>query len=282
MAAEAAEEPVAEAEEAAACRRRRAEAEEAPAEVAAAVSGPKLKKKRPPRSERPQEDATEARSRAERKPITRLPKPEHERGRRQERQGTVVSAASDKTIVVRVDTVKVHPRYKKVIKRSTQAARARRGEPGEARGRRPHHRDATALPHEALASAGDRGGREVIQQESRLRVADNTGAREILCIRVLGGSHRRYARVGDVIIATVKTATPQGAVKKGEVVRAVVVRTKKPYSRDDGTLIGFDENAAVLIDPQSNPRGTRIFGPVARELREKNFMKIVSLAPEVL
>ncbi len=121
----------------------------------------------------------------------------------------------------------------------------------------------------------------MIQQESRLRVADNTGAREILCIRVLGGSHRRYARVGDIIIATVKSATPQGAVKKGEVVRAVVVRTKKPYGRDDGTLIGFDENAAVLIDPQSNPRGTRIFGPVARELREKNFMKIVSLAPEV-
>ena len=113
----------------------------------------------------------------------------------------------------------------------------------------------------------------MIQQESRLRVADNTGARELLCIRVLGGHHRRYARVGDVIIATVKQATPQGAVKKGEVVRAVVVRTKKPYSRDDGTLIGFDENAAVLIDPQSNPRGTRIFGPVARELREKNFMR---------
>ena len=122
----------------------------------------------------------------------------------------------------------------------------------------------------------------MIQQESRLRVADNTGARELLCIRVLGGSHRRYARVGDIIIATVKSATPQGAVKKGEVVRAVVVRTKKPYGRDDGTLIGFDENAAVLIDTQSNPRGTRIFGPVARELREKNFMKIVSLAPEVL
>src|SRR5262249_30048628 len=162
------------------------------------------------------------------------------------------------------------------------APRARRGEPGEARRRRPPRRDAPALADEALAPAGDRRGREVIQQESRLRVADNTGARELLCIRVLGGSHRRYARVGDVIIATVKTATPQGAVKKGEVVRAVVVRTKKPYSRDDGTLIGFDENAAVLIDPQSNPRGTRIFGPVARELREKNFMKIVSLAPEVL
>ena len=122
----------------------------------------------------------------------------------------------------------------------------------------------------------------MIQQESRLRVADNTEAREILCIRVLGGSHRRYARVGDVIVGTVKTATPQGAIKKGEVVQAVVVRTKKPYGRDDGTQIAFDENAAVIIDTARNPRGTRIFGPVARELREKNFMKIVSLAPEVL
>ena len=122
----------------------------------------------------------------------------------------------------------------------------------------------------------------MIQQESNLRVADNTGARSLRCIRVLGGSHRRYARVGDVITATVKTATPQGAIKKGEVVQAVVVRTRKPYGRDDGTQIAFDENAAVIIDAQRNPRGTRIFGPVARELREKNFMKIVSLAPEVL
>jgi large subunit ribosomal protein L14 len=122
----------------------------------------------------------------------------------------------------------------------------------------------------------------VIQQESRLRVADNTGARELLCIRVMGGSKRRYAHVGDVIVGTVKTATPQGAIKKGEVVRAVVVRTKKAYGRDDGTRIAFDENAAVIIDSARNPRGTRIFGPVARELREKNFMKIVSLAPEVL
>ena len=122
----------------------------------------------------------------------------------------------------------------------------------------------------------------MIQQESRLRVADNTGARELLCIRVVGGSHRRYARVGDVIVGTVKTATPHGTIKKGEVVKAVVVRTKKSFGRDDGTSIAFDENAAVIIDAQNNPRGTRIFGPVARELREKNFMKIVSLAPEVL
>jgi large subunit ribosomal protein L14 len=122
----------------------------------------------------------------------------------------------------------------------------------------------------------------VIQVESRLRVADNTGAREILCIRIRGGSSRRYARVGDVIVATVKHATPNGSVKKGEVVTAVVVRTKKAFAREDGTYIAFDENAAVIIDAGQNPRGTRIFGPVARELRERNFMKIVSLAPEVL
>jgi len=122
----------------------------------------------------------------------------------------------------------------------------------------------------------------MIQNETRLKVADNTGAREILCIRVRGGSRRRYAGVGDIIVATVKTASPQGAVKKGEVVKAVVVRTKKQFGREDGTSIAFDENAAVLIDDANNPRGTRIFGPVARELRDRNFMKIVSLAPEVL
>jgi large subunit ribosomal protein L14 len=122
----------------------------------------------------------------------------------------------------------------------------------------------------------------MIQAETRLRVADNTGAREILCIRVRGGSHRRYAGVGDIIVGTVKVATPHGSVRKGEVVNAVVVRMRKQFGRDDGTYIAFDENAAVLIDPQNNPRGTRVFGPVARELRERNFMKIVSLAPEVL
>ena len=122
----------------------------------------------------------------------------------------------------------------------------------------------------------------MIQPETRLRVADNTGAREILCIRVRGGSKRRYASVGDIIVGTVKQAIPHAAVKKGDVVTAVVVRTKKEFGREDGTYIAFDENAAVIIDAQNNPRGTRIFGPVARELRERNFMKIVSLAPEVL
>jgi large subunit ribosomal protein L14 len=122
----------------------------------------------------------------------------------------------------------------------------------------------------------------MIQQESRLRIADNTGAREILCIRVLGGSMRRYARVGDIIVASVKQATPTASVKKGEVVRAVVVRTAKEYGRPDGSYIRFDDNAAVILDDYQNPKGTRIFGPVARELRDKGFMKIVSLAPEVL
>ena len=122
----------------------------------------------------------------------------------------------------------------------------------------------------------------MIQNYTRLHVADNTGARVIMCIRVRGGSRRRYAGIGDVIVATVKQAIPHGSVRKGEVVSAVVVRTRKQFGRDDGTYISFDENAAVLIDPQNNPRGTRIFGPVARELRERNFMKIVSLAPEVL
>ncbi|XMB86619.1 50S ribosomal protein L14 [Mycoplasmatota bacterium WC44] len=122
----------------------------------------------------------------------------------------------------------------------------------------------------------------MIQQESRLKVADNSGAREILTIKVLGGSGRQYAHIGDVIVATVKAATPGGQVKKGDVIRAVIVRTKKGLRRTDGTYIKFDDNAAVIIKDDMTPRGTRIFGPVARELREKEFMKIVSLAPEVL
>ena len=122
----------------------------------------------------------------------------------------------------------------------------------------------------------------MIQQETRLRVADNTGAKELLCIRVMGGSVRRYASVGDIIIATVKDATPGGVVKKGDVVKAVVVRTVKSVRRKDGSYIRFDENAAVIIKDDKTPGGTRIFGPVARELRDKQFMKIASLAPEVL
>lgn len=122
----------------------------------------------------------------------------------------------------------------------------------------------------------------MIQQESRLKVADNSGAKEVLCIRVLGGSGRRYARIGDQIVVSVKSAIPGGNIKKGEVSKAVIVRTKKEFRRPDGTYIRFDENAAVLLNAQGEPRGTRIFGPVARELRERQYMRIVSLAPEVL
>ena len=122
----------------------------------------------------------------------------------------------------------------------------------------------------------------MVQQQTILKVADNTGAKEIMCIRCLGGSYRKYARVGDVIVASVKSAAPGGMVKKGDVVKAVVVRTKKPTRRADGSYIRFDENAAVIIKEDGNPKGTRIFGPIARELREKDYMKILSLAPEVL
>lgn len=122
----------------------------------------------------------------------------------------------------------------------------------------------------------------MIQPQSRLKAADNSGAKELMCIKVLGGSFRKFANIGDVIVCSVKTAAPGGAVKKGEVVKAVIVRTKKGIRRDDGTYIRFDDNAAVIINTNKEPRGTRIFGPIARELREKNYMKIISLAPEVL
>ena len=122
----------------------------------------------------------------------------------------------------------------------------------------------------------------MIQQQTMLSVADNTGAKEIMCIRVMGGSYRKYANIGDIIVAAVKSASPGGAVKKGDVVKAVVVRSKKGLRRSDGSYIRFDENAAVIIKDDKSPRGTRIFGPVARELREKDFMKIISLAPEVI
>ena len=122
----------------------------------------------------------------------------------------------------------------------------------------------------------------MIQQQTKLKVADNTGAKELMCIRCLGGSHRKYAGVGDIIIASVKSAIPNGVVKKGDVVKAVIVRTKKPIRRPDGSYLRFDENAAVIIRDDGNPKGTRIFGPIARELRDKDYMKILSLAPEVL
>ena len=122
----------------------------------------------------------------------------------------------------------------------------------------------------------------MIQQQSRLKVADNTGAKELMCIRCLGGSHRKFAGVGDVIVASVKNAIPTGVVKKGDVVKAVIVRTKKPIKRADGSYVRFDENAAVIIRDDGTPKGTRIFGPIARELRDKDYMKILSLAPEVL
>lgn len=122
----------------------------------------------------------------------------------------------------------------------------------------------------------------MIQQQTILKVADNTGAKELMCIRCLGGSHRKFAGVGDVIVASVKSAIPNGVVKKGDVVKAVIVRTKKPIRRQDGSYVRFDENAAVIIREDKNPKGTRIFGPIARELRDKDYMKILSLAPEVL
>ena len=239
-------------------------------------------RKHVPRTERRTRTKVVREKPKKRKPITRTEKPEGERGRRQERRGVVVSDKGDKTIIVKVDVIKSHPKYKKVVRRDGQVPRARRGEHRRRRRHRPHRRDAPAVEDQALAPRRDRREGQDDPAGTRLKVADNTGARELLCIRVAGGSRRRYARVGDIITATVKAAAPQGTVKKGEVVKAVVVRTKKPFGRDDGTLIAFDENAAVIIDAARNPRGTRIFGPVARELREKNFMKIVSLAPEVL
>ena len=205
-----------------------------------------------------------------------------EPGPKKVRQGTVVSAGGDKTITVEIAVVRRHRTYEKVVRRTSrlhahdEANQAQEGDVVRVVESRPLSRTKRWRLLEVLEKA------RVIQQETRLRVADNSGAREILCIRVKGGHHRRYASVGDVITATVKQAAPHGGVRKGEVVQAVVVRTKKQLGRSDGTYIAFDENAAVLIDPQRNPRGTRIFGPVARELRERNFMKIVSLAPEVL
>ena len=180
-----------------------------------------------------------------------------ERNLRKTRIGKVVSNKMDKTIVVAIEDHVKHPMIGKIVKKTVKLK-----------------------AHDENNECGI--GDTVKVMETRLKVADNTGAKELLCIRVLGGSTRRYANIGDIIVASVKDATPGGVVKKGDVVKAVVVRTVKGARRKDGSYIKFDENAAVIIKDDKTPRGTRIFGPVARELRDKQFMKIVSLAPEVL
>ena len=213
-----------------------------------------------------------------------------ERNLRKTRTGKVVSDKMDKTIVVAVEDHVKHPLYKKIVKRTYKLkAHDENNECGigdtvKVMETRPLSKDKRWRLVEIVEKAKiiSRRNISMIQQESRLKVADNTGAKELLCIRVMGGSTRRYANIGDVIVATVKDATPGGVVKKGDVVKAVVVRTVKGARRKDGSYIKFDENAAVIIKDDKTPRGTRIFGPVARELREKQFMKIVSLAPEVL
>jgi large subunit ribosomal protein L14 len=200
--------------------------------------------------------------------------------KRKTKLGHVVSGKMNKTVVVAVESYRPHPIYKRPVRRirkfkaHDENNACRQGDRG----------DPAPLQGEKVAGGGGRvqGELGMIQPYTRLRVADNTGAKSIMCINVPGGTRKRYARVGDIIVASVKEATPGGAVKKGEVVRAVVVRTAKSYRRPDGSYIRFDENAAVILTDRNNPKGTRIFGPVARELREKNFMKIVSLAPEVL
>jgi large subunit ribosomal protein L14 len=202
-----------------------------------------------------------------------------DRGYRKVRRGYVTSDKMDKTIVVEVEDRVKHPLYGKVIRRTSKVkAHDEAGTAGVG--------DLVVISETRPLSASSRSSRRrskgMIQQESRLKVADNTGAKELLTIRVLGGSGRRYAGLGDVIVATVKDAIPGGNVKKGDVVKAVVVRTVKESRRPDGSYIKFDENAAVILKNDGDPRGTRIFGPVGRELRDKRFMKIISLAPEVI
>ena len=193
----------------------------------------------------------------------------------------MVSDKMTKTVVVEVEDRVQHPLYGKTIRRTKRYKAHDEGDAGV--GDRVLLMETRPLSAtEALARRGDPGACPMIQQESRLRVADNTGAKELLCIRVLGGSGRRYAGIGDIIVGTVKDALPGAGVKKGDVVKAVVVRTVKERRRPDGSYIRFDENAAVLIRDTGDPRGTRIFGPVGRELRDRRFMRIISLAPEVI
>ena len=214
-----------------------------------------------------------------------------ERNLRKTRTGKVVSNKMDKTIVVAIEDHVKHPVIGKIVKKTVKLKahdeknECTIGDTVKVMETRPLSKDKRWRLVEIIEKARYFSpGRSIgmIQQETRLKVADNTGAKELLCIRVLGGSTRRYASIGDIIVASVKDATPGGVVKKGDVVKAVVVRTVKGARRKDGSYIRFDENAAVIIKDDKTPRGTRIFGPVARELRDKQFMKIVSLAPEVL
>ncbi len=206
---------------------------------------------------------------------------------RKTRVGLVVSDKMDKTVVVAIADRVAHPLYKKIVKRTyklkahDEQNQCGVGDRVRVMETRPLSKDKHWRVVEIIEKAKE-GGADMIQEESYLKVADNTGAKEIKTIRVLGGSKRRFAGVGDVIVASVRKAQPGGQVKKGEVVKAVIVRTARPIRRADGSYLRFDENAAVLIRDDKNPRGTRIFGPVARELRDKDYMKILSLAPEVL
>ena len=212
-----------------------------------------------------------------------------ERNLRKTRIGIVVSDKMDKTITVAIQDNVRHPLYNKIVKKTYKLKahdennECKIGDKVKVMETRPLSKDKRWRLVEIMERAKYlKEATSMVQQESRLKVADNTGAKELLVIRVMGGSTRRYANIGDVIVATVKDATPGGVVKKGDVVKAVVVRSVKGARRKDGSYIKFDENAAVIIKDDKTPKGTRIFGPVARELREKQFMKIVSLAPEVL
>jgi len=203
------------------------------------------------------------------------------RNNRKIREGLVVSNKMNKTVVIAIVERVRHPKYDKFITRTKKLYA--HDEANDAKtGDKVRVVETPDEQDQALARGRSCGACKVIQQESRLKVADNSGAREVLVIKVLGGTRRRYASIGDVFIGTVKDAIPGAGVKQGEVVRCVVVRVAKEKRRPDGSYIRFDENAAVLIKEDLTPRGTRIFGPVGRELRDKKFMRIVSLAPEVL
>ena len=207
---------------------------------------------------------------------------------RKVRVGKVVSDKMDKTVVVAIADRVAHPLYKKIVGRTYKLKahdennQCGIGDTVKVMETRPLSKDKRWRVVEIVEKAKSGGTGTMIQQESFLKVADNTGAKEIKCIRVLGGSGRKYGNIGDIIVASVRKAAPGGQVKKGEVVKAVIVRSAKGVRREDGTYVRFDENAAVLIKDDKNPSGTRIFGPVARELREKDFLKILSLAPEVV